>query len=111
MAIDAQLSSSSRNAVENRVITNTLNEKQDTIGDIESIRSGASKGATSIQPGDSLSLLDNSASGFQTAGDVATAISTKADTSALTELSNTVSTLQATVEEQATTIENIEIAT
>lgn len=46
---DTELSETSTNAVENRVITAALKEKQDVIADLESIRSGAGKGATAVQ--------------------------------------------------------------
>lgn len=55
--IDSSLSSTSTNPVENRVITNALNWKQDTISDLSTIRSGASAWATALQPGASLSQL------------------------------------------------------
>lgn len=46
---DTELSETSTNAVENRVITAALKEKQNVISDLESIRSGAGKGATAVQ--------------------------------------------------------------
>ena len=57
IAIDSSLSTTSTNPVENRVITNALNWKQDTISDLATIRSWAALWATSLQPGDSLSQL------------------------------------------------------
>lgn len=110
LTIDNALSSSSTNAVENRVITNALWNKQDTITDINTIRSNASRWASAIQPWDNISLLTNN-SGFQTAWDVAIAISNKADSSTVSALSNTVSSLQTTVANQADAIESLEAAT
>lgn len=57
IAIDSELSASSTNPVENRVITNALGTKQNTISDLETIRSWAALWATAIQPWDSLSEL------------------------------------------------------
>ena len=57
IAVDSSLSTSSTNPVENRVITNALNTKQDNISDLATIRSWAALWATSLQPGDSLSQL------------------------------------------------------
>lgn len=58
--VDSELSETSSNPVENRVVTKAINEtndkideglasKQDTISDLEEIRSGAAKGATALQ--------------------------------------------------------------
>lgn len=49
------------------------NTKQNVISDLADIRSGASKGSTSIQPGDDISELTNDA-GYQTAEDVSVPI-------------------------------------
>lgn len=48
--VDSALSTTSTNAVQNKIITNELNKKQATIADLETIRSGATKGATAVQP-------------------------------------------------------------
>ena len=48
-AYDSALSSGSTNAVQNAVITEALADKQETINDLEDIRSGANKGATALQ--------------------------------------------------------------
>ena len=50
--IDSALSSTSVNPVQNKVINNALAGKQDTISDLATIRSNASKGATAVQPDD-----------------------------------------------------------
>ena len=57
IAIDSSLSTTSTNPVENRVITNALNTKQNNITDLETIRSWAALWATALQPWDSLSEL------------------------------------------------------
>ena len=49
------------------------NGKQDKINDLETIRSGASKGATSIQPNDNISKLTNDA-GYLTEDDLTSAM-------------------------------------
>lgn len=48
--VDSALSMTSTNAVQNKIITNELIQKQATIADLETIRSGAAKGATAVQP-------------------------------------------------------------
>ena len=48
--VDSALSSTSVNPVQNKVINNALAGKQDTISDLETIRSGAEAGATAVQP-------------------------------------------------------------
>lgn len=48
-AYDSALSSGSTNAVQNAVLTEALADKQETINDLEDIRSGANKGATALQ--------------------------------------------------------------
>lgn len=57
--IDSQLSTTSVNPVQNKTITTaintigtTLSTKQDVISDLATIRSGATAGATAVQPGD-----------------------------------------------------------
>lgn len=69
IAIDWALSPSSKNAVENRVVTNALNNKQDTINDLETIRQWAAKWNTAIQPWDNISELENNV-WYQTEWDV-----------------------------------------
>ena len=49
LSIDTALSATSNNAIANFVVTRELNKKQDTIADLETIRSGAAKGATAVQ--------------------------------------------------------------
>lgn len=48
--VDAAFSSTSTNAVQNKVVKAELDKKQDGISDLETIRSGAAKGATAVQP-------------------------------------------------------------
>ena len=67
--IDTELSTTSTNAVENRVVTNALNNKQDTINDLNNIRDGAEKWATALQPWDNISELENNV-WYQTEWDV-----------------------------------------
>ena len=50
--VDSALSSTSVNPVQNKVINGALAGKQDTISDLATIRSNASKGATAVQPDD-----------------------------------------------------------
>ena len=57
IAVDSSLSTTSTNPVENRVVTNALNTKQNNITDLETIRSWAALWATALQPWDSLSEL------------------------------------------------------
>jgi len=71
--VDDGLSPDSTNAVENRAIYNALTTKQDKILDLADIRAGAALGMTSIQPWDNITELTNNV-GYQTAGDVASAI-------------------------------------
>lgn len=78
IVIDSELSTTSTNAVENRVVTTALNTKQNTISDLATIRSGAAAGATALQPWANISELTNN-SWFQTAWDVASAIAGKAN--------------------------------
>lgn len=46
---DSELSETSENPVQNKVVTEALATKQDKINDLDAIRSGAAKGATAIQ--------------------------------------------------------------
>lgn len=78
ITIDSALSTSSTNAVENRAIANAVNAKQDIISDLNTIRSWASAWATALQPNDNISQLINNV-GYQTAGDVASAVAWKQD--------------------------------
>ena len=48
--VDAELSSTSTNAVQNKVVKAAIDKKQDGISDLETIRSGAAKGTTAVQP-------------------------------------------------------------
>lgn len=50
--VDSALSSTSVNPVQNKVINSALAGKQDTISDLATIRSNASKGAAAVQPDD-----------------------------------------------------------
>lgn len=97
--IDSQLSTTSTNAVENRVITNALNGKQAIINDLATIRSNAALWASALQPGDNISELTND-SGFQTAWDVANAIAGKANASDLNALAWRVTTAEGTITSQ-----------
>ena len=71
--VDDGLSPDSTNAVENRAIYSALTTKQDKILDLNDIRTGAALWATSLQPWDNITELTNNV-GYQTAGDVASAI-------------------------------------
>lgn len=79
ITVDTALSDTSTNPVENRVITQALNNKQNTISNLATIEAGAAAWATALQPNDNITALVNNA-GYQTAGDVASAISGKQDT-------------------------------
>lgn len=48
--VDDELSTTSENPVQNKVVTTALNDKQATISDLSTIRSGAAAGATAVQP-------------------------------------------------------------
>lgn len=48
--VDDELSTTSENPVQNKVVTTALNGKQETISDLSTIRSGAAAGATAVQP-------------------------------------------------------------
>lgn len=50
ITVDTVLSSTSTNPVQNKIVTSALNGKQATITDLDTIRSGASAGATAVQP-------------------------------------------------------------
>lgn len=75
-------------------LQNALNAKQDLISDLSSIRSGAEKGATSLQPNDNISELVNNAgyitssalSGYATESYVETGLSNKQDTLTQTQM-------------------------
>lgn len=73
ISIDVALSTTSTNAVENRVVTSALNTKQSIIPDLSTIRSGAAAWATALQPGTNISNLTNNI-WYQTAWDVNSAI-------------------------------------
>ena len=47
--VDETLSDTSKNPVQNKVVNGAIGKKQDTISDLETIRSGAALGATSYQ--------------------------------------------------------------
>ena len=47
--VDAELSDTSENPVQNKVVKAAIGKKQDTISDLETIRSGAARGATAYQ--------------------------------------------------------------
>ena len=49
VTVDDELSTTSENPVQNKVVTNALNGKQATIDDLSTIRSGAAAGATAYQ--------------------------------------------------------------
>jgi hypothetical protein len=74
--VDDELSLTSENPVQNKVITSSVNSlqtsKQDVISDLATIRSGAALGATAVQPSD--------LNGYATESYVTTAISGKQDT-------------------------------
>lgn len=99
LTIDQSLSTTSTNAVENRVITNAINTKQNVITDLATIRAWASAWATAIQPWDNISELTNNV-WFQTAWDVSNAIAGKANTSDLNALTTRVSTAEWTITTQ-----------
>lgn len=112
--IDSALSTTSTNAVENRVVTNALNQKQATISDLAAIRSWAAAGSTALQRLANISELTNNL-GYQTAWDVAVAISWKANTSDVTALAWRVttaewkiSTLETSSADYASRISNLE---
>lgn len=93
ISIDASLSSTSTNAVENRVVTNALSQKQATIPDLAAIRSWAAAGSTALQRLANISELTNNL-WYQTAWDVAAAVAWKANTSDVTALAWRVTTAE-----------------
>lgn len=103
ITVDTTLSTTSTNAVENRAIATALNTKQNTITDLATIRSNASLATTAIQPWDNVSELTNDL-GYQTAWDVANAISGKANASDLTALTTRVATAEWTITSQGQAI-------
>lgn len=105
--IDTALSTTSTNAVENRVITNAINTKQNTITDLGTIRSWASLWATALQPWDNISELVNN-SWYQTAWDVTSAIAWKANTSDLNTLAWRVTTAEGTITSQWQAISDLQ---
>lgn len=59
VTVDAALSDTSENPVQNKVVKGALDAKQDTISDLETIRSGAALGATAYQkPNDGIPASD-----------------------------------------------------
>ena len=78
IVVDTALSTTSTNPVENRVITQALNNKQNTISNLSAIESWAAAWATALQPWANITQLTNNA-WYQTAWDVATAVSWKQD--------------------------------
>ena len=50
ITVDSVLSATSENPVQNKVVKSAVDAKQDTISDLSTIRSGASAGATAVQP-------------------------------------------------------------
>lgn len=55
--VDANLSQTSTNPVQNKTINAALATKQDTIADLTDIRSGAAAGSTAVQPADMSAAL------------------------------------------------------
>ena len=100
IVIDDALSSTSRNAVENRAVYSALTQKQNNILDLNTIREGAAAWATALQALDNITELTNNA-GYQTAGDVNSAITTAIQTLAPEWVWTWVLTLQ----KNATTID------
>lgn len=114
ISIDASLSSTSTNAVENRVVTNALNQKQWIISDLAAIRNWAAAGSTALQRLANISELTNNL-WYQTAWDVAVAISWKANTSDVTALAwrvaaaeGKISTLETSSADYASRISSLE---
>ena len=66
--VDSALSSTSTNPVQNKVINSALAGKQDTISDLATIRSNASKGATALQsvPAEYITETELEAKGYLT---------------------------------------------
>ncbi len=66
--VDSALSSTSTNPVQNKVINSALAGKQDTISDLDTIRAGASKGATALQavPAEYITETELEAKGYLT---------------------------------------------
>ena len=75
ITIDSAMSDTSENPVQNKVITAALANKQNEISDLSDIRSGASAGATALQPNDNVSELTNDI-GYITSSAVGTGVLT-----------------------------------
>lgn len=100
IVIDQNLDTTSNHAIANQAVANALLTKQNVISDLSSIRAGAAAWLTAVQPWDSLSVLDNTQTGYQTAGDVASAVAWKADTSDVTALWNRVTAAESAITSQ-----------
>lgn len=80
ITIDAALDATSENPVQNKVINTALSGKQDTVSDLNAIRSGASAGATAYQkPANGIPASDLSSSVQTSLGKADTAIQTETD--------------------------------
>lgn len=110
ITIDSALSLTSTNAVENRVITSALNDKQDIIIDLATIRSWAALWATALQPWDNITELTNNA-WYQTAWDVATAIAAAVHDATLTIKKNNTTIDTFTANSSTDTVVNIPVPT
>lgn len=76
VVVDQTYSASSTNAQSGTAVAGAISTKQDTISDLETIRSGAADGATAVQPGDLATVATTGAysdlSGTPTLATVAT---------------------------------------
>lgn len=80
ITIDAALDATSENPVQNKVINTALSGKQDIVSDLNTIRSGASAGATAYQkPANGIPASDLSSSVQTSLGKADTAIQTETD--------------------------------
>lgn len=80
ITIDSALDGSSTNPVQNRAIYDAIDDKQDVISDLATIRSGASAGATAIQPSATTGLVKNDGTIDTTAYATTADLSSKQDT-------------------------------
>lgn len=95
VTVDSELSTTSRNPVQNKVITARINGLDSDVGTLRTSVQGKADTATVSALADAVNGLDSDVQGLQTA------VQSKADTATVTALSGTVSSLQTTVQSKA----------
>ena len=97
VTVDSELSTTSRNPVQNKVITARINGLDSDVGTLRTSVQGKADTQTVSALADAVQDLDGDVQGLQTA------VQSKADTATVTALSGTVSGLQTTVQNKADT--------